>query len=613
MNCPARKIAGFLLALFIAAPWGGVSALPDEQAAETPGKNAALEKAPAASSRISLDLKNIDLMELLRILSIKTGKTIVPSKDINGRITTFLNNVTFEDALDIILVSQGLACDRKNDIVYIMTNNEYKSLTGNNYREPRKMVTIKLKYAKPANVFNAISQLKSDIGKIVVDEASGTIILIDIPGKLVQIEKAVKNIDRPLDMTVYDLNYAKPSDAKAQLTAAITPGTGEVIIDERSGKAIVSDLPQKMHKINRLVKEIDEETRQVFLECEIVQITLSDSFQRGINWEKVFNQKNFNGLDLVGNFTVSSTLSNYGKINVGTLASNNYTAVINFLNSYGETRILSQPRISIVNHEESKLMVGVKDAYVTQTLSQGSSTTVTSEQVEFVDVGVKLNVTPTISKDGFIIMKIKPEVSSVQETLTTSLGSVIPIVETSEAETVIKVKDGTMVMLGGLLQRTNSDTIKGVPGLSKLPLIGSWFGSREKEKKTTELVIFITPHLIRGDSSQRSPEFDQYISGPAVFDRLRSVRISDSLDRFEQAAKNEPGKISDQDPFKRLEARDKAVMEEFSAQNGDEDPAGADGSFAQGGIANASAQDGGSYFPAPDRKGPAGKEQGAGE
>jgi len=101
-----------------------------------------------------------------------------------------------------------------------------------------------------------------------------------------------------LETAIYDLNYAKPADAKAQLSAAMTPGTGEVIVDERNGKAIISDLPKKMDKLGTLVKELDEETRQVFIETEIIQVTLSDNFQRGIDWEKVFSESKWPALIL---------------------------------------------------------------------------------------------------------------------------------------------------------------------------------------------------------------------------------------------------------------------------------------------------------------------------
>ncbi len=509
------------------------------------------------STGISIDLKSVDIVELLRILSLKTGRTIVPGKSLSGRITIFLNNVSFDDVLDIILLSQGLACHKSGEIIYVMTNPEYKAIHGKDYLEARQMSTVKLNYAKPAGIFNAISQLKSEIGKIIVDEASGTIILMDIPEKLKVMENTIQELDHPLEIAVYDLNYAKPADAKTTLSAAITPGTGEVIIDERSGKAIISDLPKKMEKLEAIVKTLDEEARQVFVEAEIVQVTLSDKYQRGIDWEKVFGE-GVESLDLIGYFPVSPALSTYQKISVGTLAEDRYKMVVNLLDTFGDTEVLSQPKLAIVNKEEASIMVGSREAYVTQTSSQSTSTTVTSESVEFIDVGIKLKVSPTINNDGFITMKIKPEVSSVRETLTTSLGSNIPIVQTSEAETTVKIKDGVTIMLGGMVEDRYNDSVEGIPGLSRLPVLGNLFGRRTKETKKTELIIFITPHLIRGDAPRPGTELERFTP-----EGIKKTRALEEARVKKAEAKVEAGKDNRE---KRQEARNKKEIERKEAQ-----------------------------------------------
>ena len=238
---------------------------------------------------------------------------------------------------------------------------------------------------------------------------------------------------------VYDLNYVKAADAKTQIAAAITQGTGEVIIDERSSKAIVSDLPRKMEKIGMLVREIDEESRQVYVEADIVELSLSDKFERGIDWEKVYTSAAMDGLTLPVIFLLRWRSFRKSPL---VLPIDHYKAILNFLNTYGKTNIISQPRIAVVNNEESNIMIGVREAYITQTQSQATSTTVTSETVEFIDVGVKLKIVPRIGSDGFITMKLKPEVSSVKETIETALGSRIPIVQTSESETTVRLKTG---------------------------------------------------------------------------------------------------------------------------------------------------------------------------
>ena len=146
--------------------------------------------------------------------------------------------------------------------------------------------------------------------------------------------------------------------------------------------------------------------------------------------------------------------------------------------------------------------MGAREAYITQTLSTAETATTTAESIEYVDVGVKLNVTPTISRDGFVTMKIKPEVSSVREYLTTKLGSRIPIVTTSEAETVVKVKDGAMIMIAGLTKKKEIEEKKGMPFLGKVPLLKTFFSSYVKgsdEPRHSELVVFITPRIISGE------------------------------------------------------------------------------------------------------------------
>src|SRR3989338_2589687 len=395
-----------------------------------------------SEQRISLDLKGIDINELFRILSLKMGLTIIPTRSVAGRINIFLNNLTFEDALDVILVSQDLAADRQAGIINIMTAGEYERLYGRKDNEKGRFASFTLAYAKPATVFAALSQIKSDIGKVIVDEATGTIMMLDVPDKMALMEQTAKDLDRAPELEVFDIQYAKPADMKTQLTAAITAGPGEVFVDERSSKAVVTDLPNKMKKIRRLVRAFDAESKQVYIESEILQLTLKKEYQRQISWEKLFKSQYLDGLDLKGTFPLASSFTpspglstNEAQIVVGTLTRDWHTETYKFLETLGDTKILSSPRIAVVNNQEAKILVGSREAYITTSQNQAETTTVTSENVEFIDVGTKLNIVPTINEDGFITMKIKPEVSSVRETLTSSLGSKIPIVETTEAET----------------------------------------------------------------------------------------------------------------------------------------------------------------------------------
>jgi len=454
-----------------------------------------------ASDKISLDLKGVEINELFKVLSTKSGMTIVPSPEIKGRITVFMDNLSFADALDVIMTMQNLAYEKKGNVVKVMTAAEYEKLYGKKYFEQKQTRTFKLAYAKPINVLNVINSLKSEVGKIISDDSTGTIIITETPQSMSMIAQTIKELDQPLDTVVFDINYARAADIKSFLNDLITPGVGQIILDERSSKVMVYDLPQRLVRIKKLMEEFDEQSRQVLITGEILEVDIDDKFQSGVDWEKIFKSVNMDNLDFVSKFPITPALSSYGQISVGSITPNSYDLVIQLLSTYGKTKTLTRPRIVAVNKEEAKILVGTREAYVTSAQSQSESTTITAESVQFIDVGVKLSVVPTIGSDGFVTMKIKPEISSVTGTVTTDTGTIVPIVSTSQSETVVKVKDGRTLIIAGLLKQENTDDSTGLPKLSRIPFFGSLFGKKTKEGKKTELVIFITPTIITGASN----------------------------------------------------------------------------------------------------------------
>jgi type II secretory pathway component GspD/PulD (secretin) len=515
------------------------------------------EGVKVSKERISLDLKGIDIAELFKILSLKMGLTIVPSKGVTGRINIFLNNLSFEDALDVILISQDLAYEKKGNILNVMTSSEFTTLYGKKYNEKREFKTFKLNYAKPSTVFNALGQIKSDIGKVIVDEATGTVFLIDIPEKLALMENTIKDLDQTPQTEVFNIKYAKPADIKTQLTSAITSGTGEVFVDERSSKAVVSDLPAKMKRIKRMFKAFDEESYQVFIEAEILQISLRDEYLRGINWQKNFSEKHWDDLYFKGVFPLAAGFTpsplftaDYLEMAVGTLARENYTAKLQLLQTYGDVKVLSRPKIAVVNNQEAKILVGQRLAYVSQTQSQAAETTVTAENVQFIDVGIKLNIKPTINKDGFITMTIKPEISSSLEPLTTALGSVVPQIETVETETVVKVKDGVMIMIAGLLKEEKRAARSGIPVLGRIPFLGAIFGTQAAQKVRTEIVIFLTPHLISGDRSTSIAEIEKRFPPDIIPEDMEEDLISKKAGEIKVKRPQEEKKLLQEDKLK---------------------------------------------------------------
>lgn len=453
------------------------------------------------NEKISLDLRSINVEELFKILSVKTKKSILLSPSVRGRISLYLNNITFEDALEVVLVSNRWAAEKQGDVILVTTEAEYKALYGRPYNEKKKTRTFQLKYASPSAVYKALEGIKSSVGRIIVDAASGTVILIDTPEAIENMYVVAMRIDTPLMTKAFEVQYADAEELKPKLESLITPDVGKVVIDKRSNSIVVTDLPGKMASIMQAVKLFDDETKGVFIEAEILELELRDRFQYGFEWEKFLKDPSIYGMKLTSYFPV--TLTKYQNIVFGNLETDKFTATINMLNTIGKTRILSRPRLAVVNNEEASIMVGRREVYSTQAISQGESTTVTSESIEFIDVGVKLNVTPTINSDGFITMRVRPEVSSVVDWYETAGLSSIPIVQTSESSTTVKIKDGEMIMIAGLMQNLKARTTDGIPLLCKIPFIGGLFGDTDSDAHRKEIIVFITPHIMHGDK-QRS-------------------------------------------------------------------------------------------------------------
>jgi general secretion pathway protein D len=211
-----------------------------------------------------------------------------------------------------------------------------------------------------------------------------------------------------------------------------------------------------------------------------------------LDWEAIVSD--YHSLNLEGSFDVIGQAESMGRLSVGTVSNDDYEILLEALDTVGKTEILSSPRIQTLNNKEVRIAVGATESYVTNTMtSPPEGPTMASENVNFIDVGVKLYVTPTIHKDGYITLKIRPEMSSVARNPT---GTNMPVVETSQTEATVMAKDGVTIVVGGLIKDERIESVKKIPILGDLPLLGFAFRNQGQFIRKTELVIFLTPKLL---------------------------------------------------------------------------------------------------------------------
>jgi type II secretory pathway component GspD/PulD (secretin) len=341
---------------------------------------------------------------------------------------------------------------------------------------------------------------------------------------------------------VFQLKYSKAKEIEEQLKTQLdSKKVGMVKADERSNQVIIQTLPDRMADIERLITALDKKTKVVLIDTQIVKIKLSDSLNSGVNWEGIFNMKlpEKVGMAYAGSYPFSvlqestegwmfrndflKSLSgqvgaipfsgNTSSVNASTKSASgqnmhvgivkddmDFDVLVNFLQTLGKTQVLSSPKLSVINNQEAKIHVGERQAYVTTTTTSGQTTTTVSEEVTFVDVGIQLSVTPTINDEGDVTMKIKPEVSTVVSTLITPSGNKIPILDTSMAETTVMVKDNSTIIIGGLRKEEKISSSNGLSILGRIPFLGNLFKSETSSKERTELLVLITPHIVKGDT-----------------------------------------------------------------------------------------------------------------
>ena len=483
-------------------PPAGPVAGPAQQNAAAGIRPSTMEE--GLNQHMALDLRNLDIIDTLKFLAMKGGINIIASKDVTGKVSLFLKDVTIKDALDIILQANNLAYEKRGDIIYVMTEGEYKALKGNNYGDTRQIKIFNLRYTTPETVFKVLDTIKSDIGKIIVDEETGTVVVEDTPEKIAAMGPVVADLDQQRVVKTFVLQYAKARDVQAILSARLdNKKTGRVSMDERDNSVIVTALPGRMKEVEALIKGLDKKTKQVLLEAKILKIILTDKYNMGVDWNKVLTSVNKQGLNMSSVFPNPGISSNYFQIGMGG-SGHNYSAIVQALQQYGQTRNLSSPSIAVTNGDTAKIHVGTSQPYVTTTLATGTTTSSTSAQVTFIDVGVQLEVTPTINDEGFVTMKIKPEVSDVDSNLTyqiaAQVNNTVPIVASTTAATNVMVKDGTTIIIGGLRKDEKIKTVNKLPLLGDLPLIGAAFRNKSDSLEKDEIVVFITPHIISGET-----------------------------------------------------------------------------------------------------------------
>jgi len=292
-------------------------------------------------------------------------------------------------------------------------------------------------------------------------------------------------IEEPLSLEGFNLNFANAKNVKDTVTKLLSE-KGKMGINERLNSIVVTDTPQNLSLIRQAVQKLDVKAPQVMIEALIVNVKLTDEFKMGVDWTLGTSQ---NSLDMDLPATSSSP---FGKLTFSKISGAwSFAGLIDFIETHDNVRILASPRILVLNNHTATIDAVEEIPYseVTQTSTGGAI-----GSTSFKQAGIKLQVTPQITDDGYIIMHVMPEQSAQTSTFTIE-DSDVPVIDTRKTETTLRVKNGQTIIIGGLRKKRPTAKEAKLPILGDIPLIGVLFRRVETEQVESELGVFITPHI----------------------------------------------------------------------------------------------------------------------
>lgn len=286
------------------------------------------------------------------------------------------------------------------------------------------------------------------------------------------------------------LEYADPKAVSSLLKSML--GVKQVQTDDRIPMVMIKDVPEIMPLAEKLILSQDVPDPEVMLELEVLEITRSNTLNTGVTWPNQLTVIPIGTVDSAGS-APALTLQQLKNINSSGIAVSPNPAV-NFGGTDSKTNLLANPRIRIKNKEKARIHIGDRVPVIT---SNVSSTGVSTENVQYIDVGLKLEAEPLISLGGDVTLKLNLDVGSLGTQITTKNGAVVYQIGTRSTSTQLRLKDGETQILAGLISDQDRRDVSKLPGLGDIPLLGRLFSNHGDSKSKTEIVLSVTPHIIR--------------------------------------------------------------------------------------------------------------------
>jgi hypothetical protein len=387
--------------------------------------------------RISLTAKDAPMDAVLGLLAEQHGLNIVAGTELEQHISVKLTNVSLEDALDAITLVNGYTWARQNNIITVTAVDPDKKMAPG--LQDRRVQVFTLNYVSSIDVDKVVKGLLSPVGQSFT-------------------------------------NQSLPTDQRRTLD-----------------QLVVEDLPPYLERIAEFVAQVDIPPMQVVVEAQVLEVTLKDDYRHGVNFHTLARLAGSQIIfESVGLANGNATPAAFVHVN-GT----DLTGLLEFLYATTDAKTLATPKVTVLNGQMATIQIGQKLGY--KTLQQTQTSTL--QNVQFLDTGVILKVTPSITQDNQIMLKVKPSVSDGSIDPTSGL----PNSNTTEVDTNVLLCDGEAIILGGLIKESDNELISKIPILGDIKYIGWIFRRVAIQRTKTEIIIALVPRIVSPIPGTREP------------------------------------------------------------------------------------------------------------
>ena len=461
--------------------------------------------------RFRIQANDVDANAFFASLVKGTEFSVALHPDVSGTITVNLTDVTLDEVLSVVQDLYGYQIEKVGKVIQI-------------YPAGLRTVTIPVDYLQFKRNGRSLTSITT--GTVTNSSSSSSSSSSDTSST------GSSNTSSSKGGT--EIETTSESDFWPQLEQAVSllVGSGQgqsVVITPQAGVITIRAYPDEIREVRNFIGESQKRLhRQVILEAKILEVTLSDGYQQGIDWSKAFTSNGTNytigqgtpvttgtPATLPGLDTVGSLLG--GQANL-VISSGSFDAVISFMATQGDLNVLSSPRVTASNNQKAVIKVGTDSYFVTDfstNIDSSSTTSTTSTDIELTPFfsGISLDVTPQIDNDGSVLLHVHPAVIDVTEETkninTGSSGTVsLPLATSSirESDSVIRAQDGDVVVIGGLMKSNTLDRTSKVPFLGDVPALGHLFRNTTQYTEKTELVILLKPTVVGVNTWQKEIE-----------------------------------------------------------------------------------------------------------